>query len=61
MSLQAAKKLFAFNRSLPEPFDKLSNKRVKVSSKYGDSFLDITDLNKLPVTLANMVKRHIRV
>ena len=28
---------------------------------YGDAFLDITDLNKLPVALANVVKRHIRV
>ena len=27
--------LFNFARSLPEPFDKLSNKKVKVSSKYG--------------------------
>ena len=25
--------LFNFARSLPEPFDKLSNKKVKVSSK----------------------------
>jgi hypothetical protein len=31
-----AQKLFAFNRPLPEPFDKLTNKKVKVSSKYGD-------------------------
>ena len=29
-------KLFVFNRSLPEPFDKMTNKKVKVSSKYGD-------------------------
>ncbi|MDR1704715.1 MAG: nitric oxide reductase activation protein NorD [Clostridiales bacterium] len=28
---------------------------------YGDSFLDITDLNKLPVALTNVVKRHIRL
>jgi nitric oxide reductase activation protein len=28
---------------------------------YGDSFLDITDLNKLPVALTNVVKRNIRV
>ena len=28
---------------------------------YGDSFMDITDLNKLPVALTNVVKRHIRV
>jgi len=29
-----AQKLFAFNRSLPEPFDKLTNKKVKVASEY---------------------------
>jgi len=29
-------KLFNFSRPLPEPFDKLANKKVKVSSKYGD-------------------------
>lgn len=28
--------LFAFNRELPAPFDALSTKKVKVSSKYGD-------------------------
>lgn len=28
--------LFNFSRSLPAPFDKLSSKKVKVSSKYGD-------------------------
>ncbi len=28
---------------------------------YGDSFLDITDLNQLPVKLTALVKRHIRV
>jgi len=28
---------------------------------YGDSFMDITDLGKLPVMLTNIVKRHIRV
>ena len=27
--------LFNFGRSLPEPFDKLANKKVKTSSKYG--------------------------
>ena len=36
--------------------DKESIERI-----YGDSFLDITDLNKLPVALTNVVKRHIRV
>lgn len=28
--------LFNYSRSLPEPFDTLTNKKVKVSSKYGD-------------------------
>lgn len=28
---------------------------------YGNSFLDITDLNKLPVKLAGIIKRFIRV
>ena len=27
--------LFNYSRALPEPFDKLSSKKVKVSSKYG--------------------------
>ena len=31
-----AQKLFVYNRPLPEPFDKLSNKKVSISSKYGD-------------------------
>lgn len=30
------KNLFNYSRSLPEPFDTLANKKVKVSSKYGD-------------------------
>ncbi len=29
-------RLFNFNRALPEPFDKLGNKKVKVSSTYGN-------------------------
>lgn len=28
--------IFNFSRSLPEPFDKLANKKIKVSSKYGN-------------------------
>lgn len=28
---------------------------------YGDSFMDISDLNELPIKLTNVVKRHIRV
>lgn len=36
--------------------DKPSIERI-----YGDSFLDITDLNQLPVKLTAVVKRHVRV
>ena len=36
--------------------DKPSIERI-----YGDSFLDITDLNQLPMKLTNVVKRHVRV
>ena len=36
--------------------DKENIKRI-----YGDSFLDITDLNQLPTKLTSVVKRHIRV
>ena len=36
MPSTSAQKLFNFSRSLPEPFDKLPNKKVKVSSTYGD-------------------------
>lgn len=36
--------------------DKPSIERI-----YGDSFLDITDLNQLPTKLTSVVKRHIRV
>jgi len=28
---------------------------------YGDAYMDITDLNKLPVLLANVIKQHMRV
>lgn len=52
--------LFNYSRALPEPFDSLTSKKVKVASKYGDSFLDITDLHQLPVKLTAVVKRHIR-
>ena len=36
--------------------DKLNIERI-----YGDSFLDITDLNQLPVKLTSVVKRHVKV
>ncbi len=35
--------------------------KANIQRIYGESFLDITDLNKLPVALAEVVKRHIRV
>ena len=28
--------IFNFGRSLPSPFDTIANKKIKVSSKYGD-------------------------
>ena len=39
----------------------IGNDKANIERIYGDSFLDITDLNKLPVALTNVVKRHIRV
>ncbi|MCL2343532.1 MAG: ATP-binding protein, partial [Firmicutes bacterium] len=50
-----ATKLFAFNRPLPEPFDKLTNRKVKVSSKYGDG----TEAT-LTVTVIKAVHAYIR-
>ena len=35
--------------------------KANIERIYGDSFMDITDLNKLPVMLTNVVKRNIRV
>jgi len=39
----------------------IGDDRANIERIYGDSFLDITDLSKLPVALTNVVKRHIRV
>ena len=40
-------KLFNYSRSLPAPFDTLTNKQVKVSSKYGDGTeATLTDVYK---------------
>ena len=35
--------------------------RPSIERIYGDSFLDITDLDQLPVKLTSVVKRHVRV
>jgi nitric oxide reductase activation protein len=35
--------------------------KANIERIYGDSFMDITDLNKLPIKLTNVVKQHIRV
>jgi len=35
--------------------------KANIEMIYGESFLDITDLSKLPVALTNVIKRHIRV
>lgn len=39
----------------------IGNDKQNIERIYGDSFLDITDLNQLPTKLTNVVKRHIRV
>jgi len=38
----------------------IGDDRQNIERIYGDSYLDITDLNKLPAALTNVVKRHIR-
>lgn len=39
----------------------IGNDKQNIERIYGDSFLDISDLNQLPTKLTNVVKRHIRV
>lgn len=39
----------------------IGNDKENIQRIYGDSFMDITDLNQLPVKLTSIVKRHIRV
>ena len=39
----------------------IGNDKQNIERIYGDSFLDITDLNQLPMKLTGVVKRHIRV
>ena len=39
----------------------IGNDKQNIERIYGDSFLDITDLNLLPEKLTSVVKRHIRV
>lgn len=39
----------------------IGDDKQNIERIYGDSFLDITDLTKLPVKLTNVVKRHLRV
>ena len=39
----------------------IGSDKENIERIYGDSFLDITDLNQLPTKLTNVVKRHIRV
>ena len=39
----------------------IGDDKENIERIYGDAFLDITDLNKLPVALTSVVKRHIRV
>ena len=39
----------------------IGDDKANIERIYGDAFMDITDLNKLPVALTNVVKRHMRV
>lgn len=39
----------------------IGDDKVKIERIYGDSFLDIIDLNQLPTKLTAAVKRHIQV
>lgn len=39
----------------------IGDDKENIQRIYGDSFMDITDLNQLPVKLTSVVKRHIRV
>ena len=39
----------------------IGDDKQNIERIYGDSFFDITDLNKLPVALTNVVKRYMRV
>ena len=39
----------------------IGSDKENIERIYGDSFLDITDLNQLPTKLTSVVKRHIRV
>ena len=39
----------------------IGDDKANIERIYGDAFMDITDLNNLPVALTNVVKRHIRV
>lgn len=39
----------------------IGNDKQNIERIYGDSFMDITDLQQLPVKLTSIVKRHIRI
>jgi hypothetical protein len=39
----------------------IGDNKENIERIYGDAYMDITDLNNLPIALANVVKRHIRV
>ncbi len=39
----------------------IGDDKENIERIYGDSFMDITDLNQLPIKLTSVVKRHIRV
>lgn len=42
------------------PSFSIKNEALQICRIYGDSFLDITDLNQLPVKLTAVIKRFLR-
>ncbi|MBR1742833.1 MAG: hypothetical protein IJ733_13385, partial [Lachnospiraceae bacterium] len=39
----------------------IGDDKENIERIYGDSFMDITDLNTLPIKLTGVVKKHIRI
>ena len=46
---------------IEEFYTAIGDDKTGIERIYGDSFLDITDLNQLPIKLTALAKRHIRV
>ena len=46
---------------IEEFYTAIGDDKTGIELIYGDSFSDITDLNRLPIKLTALAKRHIRV